>query len=142
MKVHVVYAHPLKTSLAARLHETVVTNLTAAGHEVDDLDLYADGFNPVLSPEGRSDYHEVPKNRELVDDYVTRLQACEALVFAKEFGGFIALIQKCLIQGGVTNDVYGNTVLDDAIGWDDKVIIELLRSRGAKTSEELKAAGN
>ena len=39
-------------------------------------------------------------------------------------------------------DVYGNTVLDDAIGWDDKVIIELLRSRGAKTSEELKAAGN
>ena len=39
-------------------------------------------------------------------------------------------------------DAYGNTVLDDAIGWDDKVIIELLRSRGAKTSEELKAAGN
>ena len=39
-------------------------------------------------------------------------------------------------------DVYGNTVLDDAIGWDDKVIIELLRSRGAKTREELKAAGN
>ena len=88
MKVHVVYAHPLKTSLAARLHETVVENLTAAGHEVDDLDLYADGFNPVLSPEGRSDYHEVPKNRELVDDYVTRLQACEALVLCHPVWNF------------------------------------------------------
>ena len=38
-------------------------------------------------------------------------------------------------------DVYGNTVLDDAIGWDDKVIIELLLSRGAMTGEELKAEG-
>ena len=39
-------------------------------------------------------------------------------------------------------DAYGNTVLDDAIGWDYKVIIELLLDRGAKTSEELKAVGN
>ena len=37
-------------------------------------------------------------------------------------------------------DAYGSTVLDDAIGWDDKVIIELLRSRGAKTREELESA--
>ena len=37
-------------------------------------------------------------------------------------------------------DAYGSTVLDDAIGWDDKVIIELLRSRGAKTCEELESA--
>ena len=37
-------------------------------------------------------------------------------------------------------DAYGSTVLDDAIGWDDKVIIELFRSRGAKTREELESA--
>ena len=55
---------------------------------MDDLDLYADGFNPVLSPEGRSDYHEVPKNRELVDDYVSRLQACEALVLCHPVWNF------------------------------------------------------
>jgi len=36
-------------------------------------------------------------------------------------------------------DKNGNTVLDDAIGWEDQIIIELLRERGAKTREELKA---
>jgi ankyrin repeat protein len=37
-------------------------------------------------------------------------------------------------------DRYGNTVLDDAIGWGDQLIIELLRERGAKTREELEAS--
>ena len=36
-------------------------------------------------------------------------------------------------------DKNGNTVLDDAIGWWDQIIIELLRKRGAKTREELEA---
>ena len=36
-------------------------------------------------------------------------------------------------------DKNGNTVLDDAIGWGDQIIIELLRERGAKTREELEA---
>lgn len=36
-------------------------------------------------------------------------------------------------------DKNGNTVLDDAIGWRDQIIIELLRERGAKTREELEA---
>ena len=37
-------------------------------------------------------------------------------------------------------DRYGNTVLDDAIGWGDHLIIELLRERGAKPREELEAS--
>ena len=36
-------------------------------------------------------------------------------------------------------DKNGNTVLDDTIGWEDQIIIELLRERGAKTREELEA---
>ena len=36
-------------------------------------------------------------------------------------------------------DKNGNTVLDDAIGWGDQIIIELLRKRGTKTREELEA---
>lgn len=34
-------------------------------------------------------------------------------------------------------DRYGNTVLDDAIGWGDQIIIDLLLSRGAMTSDQL-----
>ena len=42
-----------------QLHQIVVNELTKAGHEVDDLDLYAEGFDPVLSLEDRENYHDV-----------------------------------------------------------------------------------
>lgn len=48
MRVLVVYCHPVETSFHAALHQEVLKNLRAAGHEVDDCDLYAEGFNPVL----------------------------------------------------------------------------------------------
>jgi len=52
MRVMVLFAHPVETSFGAALHRAVVSNLQAAGHEVDDCDLYAENFNPVLSREG------------------------------------------------------------------------------------------
>ena len=47
--------------------------LQHAGHEVDHLDLYAEGFDPVLGRAERLGYHEVPANRAPVEAYVTRL---------------------------------------------------------------------
>jgi putative NADPH-quinone reductase len=88
VRVHVIYAHPLETSLAATLHQTVIENLTEAGHEVDDLDLYKAGFDPVLSAEGRSLYHDVPTNRAPVQPYVERLEAADALVFCHPVWNF------------------------------------------------------
>ena len=41
MRVLVVYCHPVETSFHAALHQEVLKNLRAAGHEVDDCDLYA-----------------------------------------------------------------------------------------------------
>jgi NAD(P)H dehydrogenase (quinone) len=81
MRVLVVYCHPVETSFHAALHQVVLKNLKAAGHEVDDCDLYAEGFNPVLSREERLGYHEVPSNREPLKEYVARLQWAEAIVF-------------------------------------------------------------
>ena len=63
MRVLVVYCHPVETSFHAALHQEVLQNLRAAGHEVDDCDLYAEGFDPVLSREERLGYHDVPSNR-------------------------------------------------------------------------------
>lgn len=80
MRVLVLYAHPDPHSYAAALHETVVASLRAAGHEVDDCDLYAEGFDPVLSRAGRVGYHDLDVNRSEVAGYVERLQAAEALV--------------------------------------------------------------
>lgn len=80
MRVHVIYAHPVETSFCAALHATAVESLAAGGHHVDDLDLYADRFDPVLSTAERIAYHDVPGNRIAVASYVERLVACEALV--------------------------------------------------------------
>jgi putative NADPH-quinone reductase len=75
MRVLVVFAHPVETSFQAALHRTVVASLEKAGHEVDDCDLYAEAFNPVLSREERLHYHDIPANRVNVEPYVQRLLA-------------------------------------------------------------------
>jgi len=80
MRVLVLFAHPLDDSFHATLHRTTVTALREAGHEVDDCDLYAEGFNPVLSADERRHYHDLSRNRDPVAPYVARLQAAEALV--------------------------------------------------------------
>jgi len=80
MRVLVVFAHPVETSFAAALHQTTVAALAATGHEVDDCDLYAEGFNPVLSRDERLNYHDVEICTKPVQDYVDRLRAAEALV--------------------------------------------------------------
>ena len=80
MRVLVLFAHPLEDSFHATLHRTAVAALRAGGHEVDDCDLYAEGFNPVLSAEERRHYHDRSRNRGPVAPYVERLMAAEALV--------------------------------------------------------------
>ncbi|MBL8837323.1 MAG: NAD(P)H-dependent oxidoreductase [Alphaproteobacteria bacterium] len=81
MRVLVVYAHPVETSFNAALHQAVLAGLRRAGHEVDDLDLYAEDFQPVLSRAERLDYHDTAINQRLIAPYVKRLQAAEAVVF-------------------------------------------------------------
>ena len=81
MHVLVVYCHPVETSFHAALHQEVLANLKAAGHTVDDCDLYAEGFNPVLSREERLGYHDVPNNQVPLASYVERLRKAEAIVF-------------------------------------------------------------
>lgn len=79
--VLVVYCHPVETSFASALHQEVLANLRGAGHTVDDCDLYAEGFNPVMSREERLRYHDVPANREALAGYVERLQRADSIVF-------------------------------------------------------------
>jgi len=81
MRVLVVYSHPVETSFNAAVHARVVQSLRGAGHEVDDCDLYAEDFNPVLSRAERLGYHSIPSNRAPVQRYVERLEWAEALVF-------------------------------------------------------------
>lgn len=81
MKAHVVYAHPVPESFSSALHEKVVSTLEKRGWEIDDCDLNAEGFSPVLTCEERRNYHDESINTGPVQDYVDRLVAAEALVF-------------------------------------------------------------
>lgn len=80
MRALVLFAHPCPESFSAALHGRVVETLTARGWEVDDCDLNAEGFNPVLSTEERRAYHDMGANEAPVAAYVERLRAAQALV--------------------------------------------------------------
>lgn len=75
----VLFAHPCPESFSAALHSRVVQTLTARGWDVDDCDLNAEGFQPVLTEAERRGYHD-PDNVAPVQSYVDRLRAAEALV--------------------------------------------------------------
>ena len=80
MRVLVLFAHPLADSFAAALHRAVVGALNEAGHEVDDCDLYAAGFDPVMTPAERRAHNTPNPDLSLVEHHVERLQAADAVV--------------------------------------------------------------
>jgi NAD(P)H dehydrogenase (quinone) len=82
MHVLVLFAHPVETSFGAALHAKVVETLSARGHKVDDCDLNAEGFDPVMTREDRIEYYDPVLNRRRVAPYVDRLLAAEGLVFS------------------------------------------------------------
>jgi NAD(P)H dehydrogenase (quinone) len=115
MRVLVLFAHPCDDSFVSALHRTVVATLTAAGHEVDDCDLYAEAFEPVLTAPERRAYHDVPANRASVAGYVDRLERAEALVlvFPVWNFGFPAILKGFfdrVFLPGVSFDLVDGTV--------------------------------
>jgi NAD(P)H dehydrogenase (quinone) len=82
MRILVLFAHPVETSFGASLHAKAVETLSARGHEVDDCDLNAESFDPVMTRQDRIEYYDLVLNRRRVAPYVERLLAAEALVFS------------------------------------------------------------
>jgi NAD(P)H dehydrogenase (quinone) len=80
MRILYIYCHPLPESFHAAIRANAIAALTAAGHQVDLLDLYADKFDPVLSEQARRHYHDITRNRAGVESYVARLTSAEALI--------------------------------------------------------------
>src|SRR5579871_6259761 len=80
MRVLVIYCHPVAESFAAAAHATVLTALREGGHEVTDVDLYAEKFDPVMSRQERLDCLNTERNERLVKRYDDQLIGTEALV--------------------------------------------------------------
>ena len=80
MRILVLFAHPLETSFGAAVHKRALATLRSRGHDVDDLDLYAERFDPVMSRQAFISYLDASANRAEVAPYVDRVLAAEALV--------------------------------------------------------------
>lgn len=81
MQTLVVHAHPDPQSYSAHLYRLAIAALNASGATVSTIDLYAEGFNPVLSLEERQAYLDCPD--WLVQRHarhIEALQRCEHLV--------------------------------------------------------------
>lgn len=88
MRVLVLHAHPDPESFSAELYRDAVSVLTLAGHDVAALDLYARGFDPVLSREEWRRYTVVADNRRAVETEVAELLSADALVFVAPVWNF------------------------------------------------------
>jgi len=80
MRVLVVYCHPVAESFSAAAHARVLQALADGGHAVTDVDLYAEGFDPVMSRQERLEYEDTARNTRPVRKYDDQLAAAEAIV--------------------------------------------------------------
>jgi len=81
VNVLLVHCHPDPASFTAHLRDRAVSVLRAGGHDVDLLDLYAEGFEPELTPRDRVTHRDPPDTKPHLADHARRLQWAEALVF-------------------------------------------------------------
>jgi NAD(P)H dehydrogenase (quinone) len=80
MKILYFYCHPVPESFHGAIRAGVLAGAEKANHSVDLLDLYAEGFDPVLSADARRRYHDTSRNRQGIENYVERLTSADALV--------------------------------------------------------------
>lgn len=94
-KVLVVSCHPLADSLCNNLCEHVLLRLAERGADVVHLDLYAAGFDPVLSAAERTHYLQSPYPADAVKQETDDLVSAETLVlvFPVWWFGFPAMLK-------------------------------------------------
>jgi putative NADPH-quinone reductase len=115
MRVLVLHAHPVETSFNAACLDVAARTLRERRHVVDVCDLYAEGFDPVLSRAERLDYHDQTRNSAGVSDHVQRLMAAQALVLVYPVWnfGFPAILKGYLDRvfvPGVSFDLHDGKV--------------------------------
>lgn len=77
-RVLVVHCHPNPDSLVSAARDRVISGLTTAGHDIEQLDLYAESFDPVL---GVDEWVAHGSSKEPFDRHGELLRWCDTLVF-------------------------------------------------------------
>jgi len=80
-RVLVVFCHPCAESFNAAIRDRVMATLRAGGHDVQLIDLYAEGFQPIMDAEERRGYHDRGDNTKPVEAQLRLIKWATALVF-------------------------------------------------------------
>lgn len=81
MRALVVYCHPRPESFNAAIRDLVCEKLAQAGAELRLLDLYAEGFNPVMGREELGQHFDESVNQQGLEAHVDHLRWCDTLLF-------------------------------------------------------------
>ena len=81
MKVLLVFCHPVPESYGAALAKAARDCLEEAGHAVDLLDLYAEGFDPVMGADERRSYNSMSRATHPLPDHGARVETAQMVVF-------------------------------------------------------------
>ncbi len=81
MHVLVVYCHPVPESFCAAIRDAVAALLQKKGHDVRVIDLYAEGFDPVMPADERRGYNAMQVTDNPFPAHVAHLKWAEAIVF-------------------------------------------------------------
>ncbi|MFC4729211.1 NAD(P)H oxidoreductase [Coralloluteibacterium thermophilus] len=55
-RIHIIWAHPRRDSLTGRVVDAIMSEAKHKGVDIVELDLYREGFDPVLGPEDEPDF--------------------------------------------------------------------------------------
>ena len=81
MRALVIYCHPHAGSFTAGVRDVVLDKLRMAGAEIRLRDLYAEGFQPLLTEAEWQGYLDSPANCAPVSRDVDDLRWCDTLIF-------------------------------------------------------------
>ena len=81
MEILVVFCHPTRDSFGGSILGDLQSQLEDDGHGVRVIDLYAEGFDPVLRPDEWRLHRQSQRYGTDLDDHVAALREAEGLVF-------------------------------------------------------------
>jgi len=81
MRILLIFCHPSPESFGTAVRDAALRGLATGGHEVRQLDLYAMGFDPLMSAQEWRSYHTPGENEKPVAEHLALLRWCEGLVF-------------------------------------------------------------
>jgi NAD(P)H dehydrogenase (quinone) len=81
MRLLIIHAHPLPESFTAAARDTVLSAARDSGHQTRLIDLYAEGFSPVLRGDELQSYPDPEAMDDLLAGHVEALEWAEGVIF-------------------------------------------------------------